>query len=105
MFAVLTLWIFYFTSRSFWLYLTVNILFNAFQWFFLIRWTFVSLGIYEYVNITPFWVFVMGILQALLIYGYHKWQEGIFRTDDASDTTGTAGEMHIKLPDFRSKAK
>ena len=102
LFAVLTLWIFYFTSRSFWLYLTVNIAFNAFQWFFLIRWTFVALGIFEYVNITPFQVFVMGIFQALLIYGYHKWQEGIFRREETPDSDG---ELDMQLPELRSKAK
>ncbi|MDF2938144.1 MAG: hypothetical protein K0Q90_3517 [Paenibacillaceae bacterium] len=60
------------------------------------------MGIYEYVNITPFWVFVMGIFQALLIYGYHKWQEGIFQKDGSQDT---AGELEIRLPSLRDKAK
>lgn len=102
LFSVLTIWIFYFTFRSFWLYLAVNILLNAFQWFFLIKWTFVALNIFEYVNITPFRVFLLGIVQALIIYGYHTWQERIFQPDDAQDT---AGELHIEFPDFRSKAK
>jgi hypothetical protein len=44
----------------------------------------------------------MGIFQALLIYGYHKWQEGIFQKDGSQDT---AGELEIRLPSLRDKAK
>ncbi len=102
LFSVLTIWIFYLTSRKFWLYLSVNILFNAFQWFFLIRWTFVAWGIVEQGNLSPFQCFLLGTVQSVIIYGYHKWQDGIFRREETPDSDG---ELHMKLPELRSKAK
>ncbi len=102
LFSVLTIWIFYFTYRKFWLYLTVNILVNAFQWFFLIRWTFVAWGIVEQGDLTPFQTFLLSTVQSVVIYGYQKWQEGIFRKEEAPESDR---ELHMKLPEFRSKAK
>lgn len=102
LFSVLTIWIFYLTAHKFWLYFTVNVLLNAFQWFFLVNWTFVAWGIVKEGNLNPIQMFLVGTLQSLIIYGYHRWQETIFQKKAAPDSDGG---IYIKLLSFRAKAK
>jgi hypothetical protein len=77
LFFVGTLWIFYLTYRHFGLYLLVN---TAFNWVFAFPAMafFDAVGIKHYVNMTPWVLWAIGVVQSLVIYGYQKWQEDIF---------------------------
>ncbi|WP_146241015.1 hypothetical protein [Paenibacillus sambharensis] len=80
-FLVLTLWIFYFTYRNFWLYMFANIVLNAGQWYFVQR-IFEQRNMVELVNISRFQLLLLGTVQALVIYAYQRWQEGVFQVPE-----------------------
>lgn len=107
-FPVLTLWIFYFTYRNFWLFMATNALFNVVQWYFIQEWVFEARRIVTFVNITNLEVVLIGIMQALILYGYQRWQETIFT--DSSKAGGGAKRADADLDFglrrfFRIKAK
>jgi hypothetical protein len=39
------------------------------------------LGIYKFVNITPWEHFILFVTLAVIIYGFYNWQEKIFKRD------------------------
>lgn len=76
-FPVITVWIFYFTYEKFWIYLMTNIIldfmFAVFPGHYLLQ---DILGIYSLKNITTWGRFFIFVIQAVIIYGYFKWQDG-----------------------------
>ena len=99
LFIVGTIWIFYFTYRNFWLFLAVNAAVDALQ-------AFVFDGLFEgrvyrLVRINDFQVFLLMIGIAFVIYGYQKWQEGVFAKEAQPPRSPVVG---LRNP-FRRKAK
>lgn len=80
-FPVITLWVFHYTYGKFWNYLIINIILDFMFAVFPIHYLFQEvLGIYDLVNITPWRRFILFVFFSIVIYGYYKWQEGIFNT-------------------------
>jgi hypothetical protein len=77
MFFIGTMWIFYFTYRKFWVYLFTNLVVDGLYVFFFAK--LIEGKIRVLVNIDKPTLFFVMILQALIIYGYQVWQEGIFK--------------------------
>jgi hypothetical protein len=79
-FLVTTIWVFHFTYQRFSIYLITNIvldfMFAVFPLPYLLQ---KKLGIYELVNITPWGRFLIFVIFSIVIYGYQKWQEEIFK--------------------------
>jgi len=99
LFVVGTIWIFYFTYRNFWLFLAVNAAVDALQ-------AFVFDGLFEgrvyrLVRVNDFHVFLLMVGIAFVIYGYQRWQEGIFA---GGGQTPRSLEFGLRNP-FRRKAK
>lgn len=80
-FPVITLWIFHFTYRKFWIYLLTNIvldfMFAVFPVHFILQ---DVLGIYKLNNISSWERWLLFVAEAVIIYGYFKWQENIHRS-------------------------
>lgn len=74
----LTMWVFKFSYHQFWLYMVTNAILDLSFNFFLFQVVLSSQGIFNLVNISPFQSFLITTAHALLLYGYQKWQEGIF---------------------------
>jgi len=79
-FLVITIWIFYFTYGRFWVYLVTNIvldfMFAIFPGQFIFQ---EKLRIYQLINITPWGRFAIFVALAIVIYGYHYWQEEVYK--------------------------
>ncbi|SFL56727.1 hypothetical protein [Salibacterium qingdaonense] len=71
-----TIIILYFTHHHFWLYMTTNLIIDAFLSFMVSTW-YEHLGIYELININSFGVYALTTVIALLIYSFQKWQETV----------------------------
>jgi len=79
-FPIITLWIFYFTYGKFWVYLLTNIILDFMFAIFPLDYVFQNiLGIYKLINITSWERFILFVLESVIIYGYYKWQESIFK--------------------------
>jgi len=79
-FIVTTIWIFHFTFQRFWLYLITNIVLNFMFAIFPIPYLLQNkLEIYQLVKITPWGRFLIFIIISIVLYGYQKWQEEIFK--------------------------
>ncbi|MCA0753528.1 hypothetical protein KP806_00575 [Paenibacillus sp. N4] len=76
-FLVGTIWIFHYTYRNFWLYLLVNAVIDGLFMFVLSN--FFEGRIYNLVNFNQFQVFLLMVGLSLVIYGYQKWQEEVFK--------------------------
>lgn len=74
----LTMWVFKFTYRQFWIYMITNAILDIGFSFFLFQYFLPSRGMFNLVNISPFQSFLITTTHALLLYGYQMWQEGIF---------------------------
>lgn len=73
-FFVGTIWIFHFTyDRKYWVYIIVNMLFDAFYSFIVLN-ILISLRIYKLVGMGNLGIFMLMIFIALIIYPYQKWQ-------------------------------
>ncbi len=99
LFIVGTIWIFYFTFRSFWLFLATNVAVDALQ-------AFVFDGLFEgrvyrLIRINDFQVFLLMIGISFVIYAYQKWQEGVFAEEKHPPRSPAVG---FRNP-FRRKAK
>jgi hypothetical protein len=78
-FLIITLWIFYYTYRKFWVYLITNLILDFMFAIFPIHYLFQDkLKIYQLINITPWGRFVLFVSLSIIIYGYHRWQETIY---------------------------
>ncbi|WP_273122596.1 hypothetical protein ACNRWW_05010 [Metabacillus sp. HB246100] len=77
-FAVGTFWIFKLTSHKFILFVIVNLIMDALMAYLILPFL-GKLEIADYKNISP--TQYLGVMFALsfIIYGYHKWQEKIFK--------------------------
>lgn len=76
-FLVGTIWIFHFTFRNFWLYITTNIVIDGLFAFVLNN--FFEGKIYRLVNFNELQVFLLMVGLSLTIYFYQRWQEQIFK--------------------------
>ncbi|VBB06488.1 Hypothetical protein LUCI_1721 [Lucifera butyrica] len=74
---VLTMWVFIFTYRRFWMYMITNAILDIGFDFFLFQYYFPSRDIFNLVGISPFQSYLITLGHALVIYGYQMWQEGI----------------------------
>lgn len=84
-FPVITLWVFYFTYGKFWKYIIANIIMDFMFAVFPIHYLFQEvLGIYKLVNMTPWGRFFLFVSFSIVIYGYYKWQEGLFHSKPKS---------------------
>lgn len=70
---VITMWIFKFTFKRFWVYLAVNAVFDIGFAYLMLPWL-VSRGIFDFVNSRI--VLFITIPHSILLYVYQKWQEG-----------------------------
>lgn len=78
-FLVTTIWVFHFTYQRFWIYLITNIVLDfMFAVFPLPNLLQNKLGIYQF-NITLWARFFIFVILSIVIYGYQKWQEEIFK--------------------------
>jgi len=73
--VVITIWIFKYTYRRFWIYLIINTILDIGFNFFLFNQFFSSRGILYFVGISPFQSLLITLTHALLLYGYQIWQE------------------------------
>lgn len=79
-FLVTTIWIFHFTYQRFWIYLITNIVLDFMFAIFPIPYLLQNkLGIYQLVNITPWERFFIFVVFSIVIYGYQKWEEEVFK--------------------------
>ncbi|TRM10940.1 hypothetical protein FH966_03945 [Lentibacillus cibarius] len=81
-FTVGTFWIFRLTSHKFPLYIIVNLIMDAAMAFIALPFLGV-LGIARYENIAPWQYFLVMFGISFIIYGYHKWQQKIYETDES----------------------
>ncbi|MFD2761625.1 hypothetical protein ACFSUO_11745 [Lentibacillus juripiscarius] len=79
-FSVGTFWIFRLTSHKFILYTAVNLIMDAFMAFVTLPLLGV-LGIATYENMSPWQYFLVMFGLSFVIYGYHKWQQKIYKSD------------------------
>jgi hypothetical protein len=81
-FLVVTIWIFYFTYPRFWIYLTTNIvvdfMFAVFPFHYILQ---NKLGVYELINITSWGRYLIFVIFSIILYGYQKWLEEVFKTN------------------------
>ncbi|MCK8487042.1 hypothetical protein M0651_07660 [Paenibacillus sp. MBLB2552] len=79
-FPVIVLWIFRFTYRKFWVYLLTNIILDFMFAVFPVHFIFQDvLGIYTLINIASWERWLLFVAEAVIIYGYFKWQDQIYR--------------------------
>jgi hypothetical protein len=79
-FLVVTIWIFYFTYGRFWIYLVTNIVLDFMFAIFPVHFIFQEkLRIYQLVTITPWGRYGIFVALSIVIYGYHFWQEEVFK--------------------------
>ncbi|WP_417897872.1 hypothetical protein ABN702_16530 [Bacillus haimaensis] len=79
-FPVITLWVFHFTYGRFGAYLLTNIVIDFMFAVFPIHYVFQEiLGIYKLMNISALERFFLFVFFSVVLYGFYKWQEGIFR--------------------------
>ncbi|MGD6830916.1 hypothetical protein ACQCT5_02045 [Sutcliffiella halmapala] len=79
-FPVITLWVFHFTYGRFGSYLLTNIVIDFMFAIFPIHYVFQEiLGIYKLINISALERFILFVIFSVVLYGFYKWQEGIFR--------------------------
>lgn len=102
-FAVGTFWIFYFTGRSFWLFILVNVVVDA-------LFSFGILPIMERIGIVtvriPLWqTFLLDIAMMLIIYVYHRWQTAVANTPEYIDRPSFRSTTHDWGPLSRRKAR
>lgn len=79
-FLIGTFWIFRWTSHKFMLYAIVNLIMDAIMAFIALP-TLSVLGISTYKNISSWQYFLVMFGLSFVIYGYHKWQQGIYNSD------------------------
>ncbi|WP_431801279.1 hypothetical protein [Halobacillus andaensis] len=77
-FLIGTFWIFRFTSHKFLLYMVVNLALDAIMAFITLPLLGV-LGIAVYKNISAWQYFLVMYGLSFIIYGYHRWQQKIYK--------------------------
>ncbi|GAA0448503.1 hypothetical protein GCM10008983_28180 [Lentibacillus halophilus] len=79
-FPVATLWVFYLTSHKFWIYFLTNVVINVLWVLFGFDLIVKYPGVATMKNLGYWQWFFITITISLIVYGYHRWQEGAFRT-------------------------
>lgn len=80
-FSLGTYWIFYFTFGSFWIYLLTNAVIDGI-WLIFIPPYFDQIGIFRFgPNMNAWILFLICTVQAVILYGYQVWQEGIYKEE------------------------
>ncbi|MNC51263.1 hypothetical protein D3C75_1005490 [compost metagenome] len=82
-FAVGTYWIFYFPYGRFAGYLLMNIVIDGVWLLFAPRYL-EKAGIFRFVNLNAWLLFLICIGISLVLYAYQAWQEAIYKPDAAS---------------------
>lgn len=77
LFPVLTMWIFKFTFRKFWLFMAVELVTNAAFDFGFLGWFLPARGILHFGTMTPLVAVCVTTVHGLILYGYQVWQDGI----------------------------
>lgn len=77
-YIIATFWIFYFTSHHFWIYISTQLVVNAFWAFWGLRWIGGKLLGIETLKIKSWKFFTVEVVVFLVLYAYHRWQEKIF---------------------------
>ncbi len=81
-FLIITIWIFHYTYGRFWVYVITNIvldfMFTVFPIHYILQ---EKLGVYQLINITPWGRLSLLVSLSIVIYGYHMWQESIFKNE------------------------
>lgn len=72
------IWIMKFTYRRFWLFIIADAILNVGFAYLLLGYFLHSRGIFSYITLTPFHVFLITTIHGIISYGYHLWQEGVF---------------------------
>ncbi|GLG01234.1 hypothetical protein Alches_12730 [Alicyclobacillus hesperidum subsp. aegles] len=104
-FAVRTLWIFHLTSHKFCLYVITNVVIDAFFAFIALAIMLPSFGIGAYNLLQPWQYFLVIFALFFIIYGFHIWQQGIFKAPEERHTEGeSGGELKIR-GSIRPRAK
>ncbi|SDE29564.1 hypothetical protein [Sporomusa acidovorans] len=81
LFLVGTYWVFHFTYRRFWLYMLLNTAIGG-LWVFPILHFLERMKIFQYVNINEWFLWLINIIIALIIYSYQVWHDHIFSLKD-----------------------
>ncbi|HEY3425704.1 MAG TPA: hypothetical protein VGL27_12970 [Negativicutes bacterium] len=81
LFLVGTYWAFHFTFRRFWLYMILNIAIGG-LWVFPILHFLEQIKIFQYVNINEWFLWLINIIIAVIIYSYQVWHDNIFNLKD-----------------------
>ncbi len=81
-FLIITIWIFHYTYGRFRAYVVTNVILDFMFTVFPFHYVFQEkLGVYQLINITPWGRFALLVTLSLVIYGYHTWQESIFKIE------------------------
>ena len=76
---VATMWIMKFLYGRFWMYVVCDFLLNLFYTFVFEEYFLGSRDIIKFVNMTPFVDVLATTALGIVIYGFHAWQEEIFK--------------------------
>lgn len=79
---ILTILIFRFTYRRFWLYLIVDSIANLVFAYPYIGYFLTKRGIFQYLKFGGIHVFIITTVTGIILYWYQMWQEGIFARRD-----------------------
>lgn len=77
---VFTMWIFKFAYGRFWLFLFSDLLLNIFYTYVFEYYFLGSRKIIEFLNMSPLLDVIATTILGVIIYGYQRWQEGIFKS-------------------------
>lgn len=93
----LTIWVFNFTYRNFWVYMATNLILDIGFCYVFLGMILPRLGILT-LGIPPYGVLLINMLHATLLYGYQIWQEGIFARSEKNERTEKAWHLRIQQP-------
>lgn len=74
---ILTMWIFKFTFGRFGVYMTVNAIVDIGFAFLLLNIIFPAYGMYRLVGASSFFVWLINLIHATILYVYQMWQESV----------------------------
>lgn len=78
LFPVLTMWVFRFTNRKFWVFLLVEIVLNIGFDFGFLGWFLPTVGILHFETMSRPVAVLVTTAHGSLLYAYQLWQDGIF---------------------------
>lgn len=81
-FVAMVIWIFHFTYPRFWVFFVTNVIAD-FLFAFPLNAFFEAIGLYKLINHNSWILWGAFVALSVVIYGYHAWQEGIFKQPEA----------------------